>query len=265
MPKMNGGELLEQVRQYQPSTLRILLTGYADKENAILAINEVGLYRYLEKPWENEDLILLLNNGVRERGLRAQLTDKVRELNALIDRHTKLSDHTESLERELEMAAEVQRCLLPGALPSWEGWRFAAHYEASAKLGRDFYDFVRVEGRIVFLLADASGHGAQAALTSMVLRAVFHKVAAQRLPPAEMLVEMIRCLHRFLPNGMYACAGLILLTENELTFANAGLPHPTVIRSDGRMQQPPLSGLPLGIFEGSVPESYDTHSIQLEA
>ena len=53
MPDMNGLEFLKEVNKLYPEVSKILLTGYADKENAIRAINEVGLYRYIEKPWKD--------------------------------------------------------------------------------------------------------------------------------------------------------------------------------------------------------------------
>ncbi len=56
MPQMNGIQLLRAAREHQPQVPRVLLTGYADKENAIKAINEVGIYQYIEKPWENNNL-----------------------------------------------------------------------------------------------------------------------------------------------------------------------------------------------------------------
>ena len=60
--------------------LGVLLTGYADKENAIKAINDVGLYQYIEKPWENDDLKLIIRNGLEKRMLLKRLSDKVAEL-----------------------------------------------------------------------------------------------------------------------------------------------------------------------------------------
>ncbi len=53
MPGMNGIDLMARFKEAQPWAPRILLTGYADKENAIRAINDVGLFQYLEKPWDN--------------------------------------------------------------------------------------------------------------------------------------------------------------------------------------------------------------------
>ncbi|MBD3297668.1 MAG: response regulator [candidate division Zixibacteria bacterium] len=80
MPDINGIELLLQLKEIQPQATRILLTGYADKENAIKAINDVGLYQYIEKPWENEDLKLIIRNGIEKRVLLRRLADKVQEL-----------------------------------------------------------------------------------------------------------------------------------------------------------------------------------------
>jgi response regulator RpfG family c-di-GMP phosphodiesterase len=59
---------------------RILLTGYADKENAIKAINNVGLYQYVEKPWDNEDLKLIIRNGLEKTTLLHQLEEKIQEV-----------------------------------------------------------------------------------------------------------------------------------------------------------------------------------------
>ena len=69
MPEMDGISFLAQVRDLRPSVPRIILTGYADKENAIKGINEVGLYQYIEKPWDNGDLQLIIRNGVEKQQL----------------------------------------------------------------------------------------------------------------------------------------------------------------------------------------------------
>ena len=90
MPEMNGIELLKEIKRLQPEAIRLLLTGYADKENAIKAINEVGLYHYLEKPWDNEALLNIVRNALSEKGLRRQLSTKVRELDQLLRQHGEL-------------------------------------------------------------------------------------------------------------------------------------------------------------------------------
>jgi response regulator RpfG family c-di-GMP phosphodiesterase len=80
MPGMDGITFLRAFREMNPQATRILLTGYADKENAIRAINEAGLYYYLEKPWSNEHLKLVIRNGVERSSLFNELDSRVRAL-----------------------------------------------------------------------------------------------------------------------------------------------------------------------------------------
>lgn len=80
MPEMDGIQFLKCVREKQPAASRILLTGYADRENAIRSINEVGLYHYLEKPWENEALLLVLRNAVDRARLVRELDENMKRL-----------------------------------------------------------------------------------------------------------------------------------------------------------------------------------------
>ena len=80
MPDMDGITLLRHLRERIPSATRILLTGYADQQSAIRAINEVGLYQYLEKPWNNEQLKLVVRNGVERSVLITELDARVSAL-----------------------------------------------------------------------------------------------------------------------------------------------------------------------------------------
>jgi len=80
MPEMDGISFLAEVKKRFPLIPRILLTGYADKENAIKAINNVGLYQYIEKPWNNDDLRLVIRNGIEKTALLDQLEEKIREV-----------------------------------------------------------------------------------------------------------------------------------------------------------------------------------------
>ena len=63
MPDMDGIQFFDEVKKLYPDVTRILLTGYADKENAIKAINQVGIYQYIKKLWDNEGLKLVVRNG----------------------------------------------------------------------------------------------------------------------------------------------------------------------------------------------------------
>lgn len=81
MPEMDGISFLAKVKAMQPDAPRIILTGYADKENAIKGINEVGLYQYIEKPWDNDDLRLIIRNALEKKALVSKLRDKINEIN----------------------------------------------------------------------------------------------------------------------------------------------------------------------------------------
>jgi len=81
MPEMDGISFLGKVREIKPEVPRIILTGYADKENAIKAINNVGLFQYIEKPWDNDDLLIILRNGLEKQKLMTRLNEKIKEIN----------------------------------------------------------------------------------------------------------------------------------------------------------------------------------------
>lgn len=82
MPEMTGIQLLAQAKQLQPEATRVLLTGHADKASAIQAINEVSLFQYLEKPWDNAQLLLVIQTAVERARLLRDLRTKITELDA---------------------------------------------------------------------------------------------------------------------------------------------------------------------------------------
>ena len=82
MPGMDGIQLLRAARDARPHAPRVLLTGYADKENAIKAINEVQLYQYVEKPWDNAMLKNIIKNGLERKYLIRYLTSYIDKLAA---------------------------------------------------------------------------------------------------------------------------------------------------------------------------------------
>jgi putative two-component system response regulator len=76
MPNMNGIEFLTAAKKIKEDVTCIILTGYADKENVIKAVNTVGIYYYIEKPWDNDSLLKIVNNGIEKASLVKQLREK---------------------------------------------------------------------------------------------------------------------------------------------------------------------------------------------
>ena len=67
MPRMSRMQFLTRAKQIQPQASRVLLTGHADQQSAIQAINDVGLYQYVEKPWESAQLLMIIQNELSGR------------------------------------------------------------------------------------------------------------------------------------------------------------------------------------------------------
>lgn len=107
MPEMDGARFLEQVRAHDESIVRILLTGYADMSSTIAAINKGAIHRYIAKPWDDQDLVLV----VREALTRRSLEQKNAELTALTQRQNEqLRDANQNLEsRVAARTAELQQ------------------------------------------------------------------------------------------------------------------------------------------------------------
>jgi DNA-binding NtrC family response regulator len=89
MPGMTGIQLLAEAKRLQPEASRVLLTGHADKASAIQAINQVSLFQYLEKPWDNTQLLLVIQQAVERTQLFRSLQQKIAELDSA---HSTLKD-----------------------------------------------------------------------------------------------------------------------------------------------------------------------------
>lgn len=111
MPEMNGAQFLEQVRQNWPDTVRILLTGYADISSTIDAINKGQIFRYISKPWEDNDITITVRQALERRALERekirlealtkQQNEELRDLNANLE--NKVRERTEELRQTMDL------------------------------------------------------------------------------------------------------------------------------------------------------------------
>jgi response regulator RpfG family c-di-GMP phosphodiesterase len=107
MPKMDGAQFLEQVRQKTPETMRLLLTGYADVTSTINAINKGEIYRHISKPWDDNDIVLIVKKALEHKALRGEnqrllaLTqrqnDELKDLNAGLEK--RVQERTSEIEQ----------------------------------------------------------------------------------------------------------------------------------------------------------------------
>jgi len=87
MPKMNGLDFLRTVKSVYPHVLTIMLTGQAEMDVAIQAINEAGVYKFIQKPWDDEDLKVTLQRAIESIDLaseRDRLLQKVKSRDAIL-------------------------------------------------------------------------------------------------------------------------------------------------------------------------------------
>jgi response regulator RpfG family c-di-GMP phosphodiesterase len=106
MPGMNGAEFLGRSQEVAPNALRILLTGYSDINATIDAINKGGAYRYLSKPWNDDDLLQTVRDAIRQYCLM----DENRRLNAIIHKQNEeLKEWNQNLKsRVLEQTTSIR-------------------------------------------------------------------------------------------------------------------------------------------------------------
>jgi two-component system sensor histidine kinase/response regulator len=105
MPGMKGDELLRRIHAIAPKTLKILLTGQANMEAVINAVNYANLYRYIAKPWETTDLILTVKEAIRRYFQEKQLAEQnllLQNMNKILERQ--VQERTAELEaKKLEL------------------------------------------------------------------------------------------------------------------------------------------------------------------
>jgi signal transduction histidine kinase len=107
MPGMKGDELLIQVHTYYPKTMTVLLTGQADTQAIVNAVNRANLYRYIPKPWDETDLILTVSEALRRYTQEQQLEAKNQALQLLNEQLETLNNSLEQTvaERTAELKA----------------------------------------------------------------------------------------------------------------------------------------------------------------
>lgn len=134
MPEMNGAEFLTQVYAQWPDTIRILLTGYADFQSTIDAVNKGRIYNYCNKPWNDEELKLLVRNALEQKHLREE---RDRLSNIVHLQNKELKELNEHLEEKVEQRTKQLKDTM-------------LHLdEANENLKKQYIDSIRVFSRII--------------------------------------------------------------------------------------------------------------------
>jgi sigma-B regulation protein RsbU (phosphoserine phosphatase) len=173
----------------------------------------------------------------------------------------------ERLDRELEIARDLQSMLLPHQTTPATGYEIQAHYVPALEVSGDYYDVLRLDDRrLALLAADVSGKGVPGLVVMSMLRTALHMLAPASTDVASVLVQASRTLRGSLRPGMFlTCVYGILDTErHQFRYVCAGHCPPIVFGSEApRLLE--AGGKPIGMFPDAVFErSLRTHETRLE-
>ncbi|MCB9418434.1 MAG: SpoIIE family protein phosphatase [Ardenticatenaceae bacterium] len=169
----------------------------------------------------------------------------------------------ERLERELELAAAVQRDLLPGDLPQFPDYRFAAYLQPARQVGGDFYDvMVLDEEHAGLLIADVADKGFHAALFMAVSRTLFFQESRYSLSPAVVAQAVhsgMMGVAKSADSFVTAFYGVLHRPSGRLTYARAGHDRPLLYRPGGEVEMLMGNGRFLGMWSALSLDEYDIY------
>ena len=170
----------------------------------------------------------------------------------------------EKLERELEVAREIQRSLLPRSLPDLPGFDFGARMEPARAVGGDFFDFIPfADGNLGIAVGDVSGKGVPAAIFMAMTRSLMRAEVREAASPKEALRGLNKNLLEMNDTGMFVTVlyGVLHAATCRFTYGRAGHELPVLCNELGVAVTPCCGrGEPLGVF--ADPE-IDEKTIQL--
>ncbi len=157
----------------------------------------------------------------------------------------------ERIERELELAATIQRQILPRDLPQVAGLELAARNRPTRQVGGDYFDWFPLSGgRLAFLAADVSGKGVPAALLVSTVHAAVHLQIDDAKTVADLIARIDRHLQRYAATRKFLTVffGLVEPEAGILRYVSAGHNPALLRRASGAIEQLKATGVPLGMF-----------------
>lgn len=174
------------------------------------------------------------------------------------------ANHSRLIKRELQIAADIQRSLLPVELPQSAVVQSAGHLTSVGEVGGDFLDGIPLpDGGRLFVIADVMGKGVPAALFATAFRSNLHSHLELATEPASLMRQLNRSLFTELDRAdMFITAQLAYLSPDSLTLRTCGAGHGPLLLSDGvDVAEIGSDGPPLGVSEG---HEYPQHEIHLK-
>ncbi|HUR83081.1 MAG TPA: SpoIIE family protein phosphatase [Thermoanaerobaculia bacterium] len=158
----------------------------------------------------------------------------------------------QAMERDLELAATIQKNILPKSIPTFDDLRIAALSRPARQVGGDYHAFFTRDGIVTALVADVAGKSMPAALLVSALHAVLQLLFAEGREVGEIATELNRHIHNWSAENKFITMIMVSIDrENEtIQYVNAGH-NPGYLVIDGKLEQLKSHGLPIGILGNS--------------
>ena len=245
MPEMDGTDALKQLRaDPNPQIAQlpvIMLTGHGESEVQCL---EAGADDFVIKPVKIEVLRARIDSQLRVHSLRFQLRQQNKDLEAWRRNH----------ERDLAAARATQQSLIPQKAPQIAGWEIATCYRPVIEVGGDIYGWLPIRNdRWLFWIADATGHGASAALLTTLAKLLFHYGREQQDDAATIMEAINNDLRGIFGGRSFMSAMCVTLDPRTGRASVVGAGHPPLLvtRFGRGTEAIPSSSPPLGLMEQS--------------
>lgn len=252
MPTMDGLELIRRCRMHYPLLQIVVLSGRSESSAIIEAIR-AGASDYIIKPPSLDEL-------------EASLISALERYNQL-DRQLEIRNKLEHYERELAIAADIQRQMLPPPLTSDRSHKthVAALLMPARHVAGDFYDhWQRPDGRLALCIGDVSGKGISAALLMAMTKTLFRSHIEHGSSITEALEATNRVLASSNPQAYFVTAIGALFDPHSgiIELCNAAHTDPFCIHVDGSISELSIPhGMPLGALESSTYQSVTTQLV----
>jgi sigma-B regulation protein RsbU (phosphoserine phosphatase) len=225
-----GIDLVARVQNLDPLLPIIVMTGWGSVDLAVAAMRR-GVRDFVQKPWDNADLVRMLRAEAEEGRVRRK--------------------RVEDEQREAAEARRIQRKLLPDVMPTVKGWEVSTSWQPASGVGGDCYDAIPFgPGRLALSIADVVGKGIPAALLMSNLQAAVRAFATETAQPAELCQQVNRILCGRIAEDRFI-SFFYCIADSErgtLSFANAGHYAPVLVRAAGHVERLTAGGPVLGVF-----------------
>ena len=217
MPDIDGFEVCRRLKN-NPDTANIpviFLSALTDTKDKVQGL-QLGAVDYVSKPFQPDEVIARVNTHLTIHRLKREVEQK-----------------KDALEDELKAASDVQRRLLPKKLPEIAGLKLAAHYETSLYAGGDYYDIAKMaDNQWGFLVADAEGHSAPAAVMMAMTCALFRSYPEPPTEPGELIYFLNQHLCKVADPSFVTALYIVYDGErHRLKISRAGHPPPMIYRA----------------------------------